>query len=116
MSKRKQGRRPAKTAVPAAAPRAEPGSRATAWLFAPAILTGALLLFAVQPLIARYVLPWFGGGPGVWTTCMLFFQVLLLGGSLYAHLSVRLLPTRGQILLHLLLVAGALAMIPIIPA
>jgi hypothetical protein len=85
-------------------------------LFAPAILIGALLLFAVQPLIARYVLPGFGGGPGVWTACMLFFQVLLLAGYLYAHLSVKHLPTRGQIVLHLILLVGALALIPIIPS
>jgi hypothetical protein len=113
MSKRKQGRQPPKppeTALP------QPDSRATALLFSPAILTGALLLFAVQPLIARYLLPWFGGGPGVWTTCMLFFQALLLGGYLYAHVSVKYLPTRGQIVVHLVLLAGSLALIPIIPS
>ena len=54
-----------------------------------AIFWGALLLFLVQPLIARFILPWFGGGPAVWTTCMLFFQVLLLGGYAYAHFSIR---------------------------
>ena len=48
--------------------------------FALAIFTGAFLLFQVQPLIGKYILPWFGGSPGVWTTCMLFFQVVLLGG------------------------------------
>ncbi len=41
------------------------------------IFTGAFLLFQVQPLIGKYILPWLGGGPGVWTTCMLFFQALL---------------------------------------
>src|ERR1035438_6369363 len=46
-------------------------------VFALTIFTGAFLLFQVQPLIAKFILPWFGGGPGVWTTCMLFFQVLL---------------------------------------
>ena len=113
MSKRKQGRQPPKP--PQTAP-ARPIPRAAAVLFGPAILTSALLLFAVQPLIARYLLPWFGGGPGVWTTCMLFFQALLLGGYLYAHLSVRHLGTRGQVVLHLLLLASALALIPIIPS
>ena len=53
--------------------------------YALTIFTGAFLLFQVQPLIGKYILPWFGGGPGVWTTCMLFFQVLLLGGYAYAH-------------------------------
>jgi len=46
--------------------------------FAFTIFTGAFLLFQVQPLIGKYILPWFGGGPGVWTVCMLFFQVVLL--------------------------------------
>jgi hypothetical protein len=112
-----QPRRKRRKAAKAAAPK--PAARpdfTTLLLFAPAILIGALLLFAVQPLIARYVLPWFGGGPGVWTACMLFFQVLLLAGYLYAHLSVKHLPTRGQILLHLLLLIGALALIPIVPS
>ena len=49
------------------------------------IFTSAFLLFQVQPLIARYILPWFGGGPAIWTTCMLFFQVVLLAGYGYVH-------------------------------
>src|SRR5687768_5140731 len=57
--------------------------------FAAATFLGAFLLFLVQPLIARYILPWFGGGPGVWTTCMLFFQAVLLAGYGYAHLGMR---------------------------
>lgn len=98
-------------------PTAEPTPATTEkLLFGPPILIGALLLFAVQPLIARYVLPWFGGGPGIWTACMLFFQVLLLAGYLYAHLSVKLLPPRGQIVVHLILLIGALTLIPIIPS
>src|SRR5881296_4076296 len=53
----------------------------------------AFLLFAVQPLIAKYILPWFGGSPAVWTTCMLFFQILLLAGYAHAHMvSTRLAP------------------------
>ena len=47
-------------------------------IFALTIFIGAFLLFQVQPLIAKFILPWFGGGPGVWTTCMLFFQLVLL--------------------------------------
>ena len=50
-------------------------------IYAVTIFLGAFLLFQVQPLIGKYVLPWFGGAPEVWTTCMLFFQVLLLGGA-----------------------------------
>ena len=51
-----------------------------------AIFLGAFLLFQIQPMLGKAILPWFGGGSVVWTTCMLFFQLLLLGGYLYAHL------------------------------
>jgi hypothetical protein len=83
--------------------------------FALTIFTGAFLLFQVQPLIGKYILPWFGGGPGVWTTCMLFFQALLLGGYAYAHLLSRLKP-RTQALVHLVLLVAALALLPITPS
>jgi len=79
------------------------------------IFTGAFLLFQVQPLIANYILPWFGGGPTVWTTCILFFQVLLLGGYSYAHLSVQRFGPRVQVLLHVALLLAALLQLPIIP-
>jgi hypothetical protein len=85
-------------------------------VFALTIFTGAFLLFQVQPLIAKFILPWFGGGPGVWTTCMLFFQVLLLGGYAYAHLITRWLKPRAQAVVHLALLAAALALLPIIPS
>src|SRR5258706_3273323 len=84
-------------------------------VYALTIFIGAFLLFQVQPLIGKYILPWFGGGPGVWTTCMLFFQILLLGGYAYAHLTSRLLRPRAQAVLHLALLAGALALLPITP-
>ncbi|HYD84672.1 MAG TPA: fused MFS/spermidine synthase, partial [Opitutus sp.] len=83
--------------------------------FALTIFLGAFLLFAVQPLLGKYILPWFGGSPGVWTTCMLFFQTLLLGGYLYAHLSATRLAPRRQVWLHLALIAVAIALLPIIP-
>src|SRR5215831_12558724 len=88
------------------------------WLavFALAIFWGAFLLFQVQPLIAKFILPWFGGGPGVWTTCLLFFQVLLLGGYAYAHFSCRFLKPRRQVILHLALLMAAIALLPIIPS
>jgi tetratricopeptide (TPR) repeat protein len=85
-------------------------------IYAVTIFTGAFLLFQVQPLIGKYILPWFGGGPGVWTTCMLFFQVLLLGGYAYAHFTSRWLKPRRQAILHLALLAGALALLPITPS
>ncbi len=84
-------------------------------LFAATIFCGAFLLFLVQPLIGKYILPWFGGGPGVWTTCLLFFQTLLLGGYAYAHLLQRLAPRR-QTLVHLALLAASLAFLPVIPS
>ncbi len=73
------------------------------------------MLFEVQPLIGKYVLPRFGGSPEVWTTCMLFFQMLLLAGYAYAHLSVRFLRPRVQAILHLVLLLAALAVLPLAP-
>lgn len=84
--------------------------------FAVSIFTGAFLLFQVQPLIGKYILPWFGGGPGVWTTCLLFFQTLLLGGYAYAHFSTTYLKPRTQAVLHMVLLGIALALLPIAPA
>jgi hypothetical protein len=84
-------------------------------LFALTIFTEAFLLFQVQPLIAKFILPWFGGGPAVWTTCMLFFQVFLLGGYAYAHASTRYLPVRKQAVLHGMLLLAAPAFLPIVP-
>ncbi|MBI5384200.1 MAG: fused MFS/spermidine synthase [Verrucomicrobia bacterium] len=84
--------------------------------FASTVFAGAFLLFAVQPLIGKYILPWFGGTPAVWTICMLFFQVLLLGGYAYAHVSTSRLSPRRQAVLHLALLAGAVALLPITPS
>lgn len=83
--------------------------------FALTIFAGAFLLFQVQPLIGKYILPWFGGSPGVWTTCMLFFQLLLLGGYAYAHSISRRLQPRTQAIVHLAVLAAALATLPITP-
>ena len=83
--------------------------------FSLTIFWGAFLLFLVQPLIARFILPWFGGGPAVWTTCMLFFQLLLLGGYAYAHFSISRLTPRRQLITHLCLLALAVALLPITP-
>lgn len=84
--------------------------------YALAIFVSAFLLFQVQPLIGRFILPWFGGGPSIWTACMLFFQVLLLGGYLYAHFSSACLSLRRQVLLHLALLTVSLACLPIAPS
>jgi len=64
------------------------------------IFAGAFLLFQVQLLIGKYILPWFGGTPSVWTACLLFFQVLLLGGYAYSHFVAMRLPPRKQSFLH----------------
>ena len=72
-------------------------------LYALTIFLSAFLLFQVQPLMGKYILPWFGGGPGVWTACMLFFQALLLGGYSYAHFTSNRLRPRTQALTHLAL-------------
>jgi len=66
-------------------------------LFAATIFISAFLLFQVEPILAKYILPWFGGAPAVWTTCLLFFQILLLGGYAYAHLVGTRLRSRAQI-------------------
>lgn len=75
------------------------------------IFLGAFLLFQVQPIIARCLLPWFGGTPAVWTTCMLFFQVVLLAGYAYAHFLVMRLRPRGQALAQSLLMGLSLALL-----
>ena len=64
-----------------------PPTRTTwdAWLYALTIFVSAFLLFQVQPMIAKMILPWFGGTSSVWSTCMLFFQMALLLGYVYAH-------------------------------
>lgn len=74
--------------------------------FALTIFLSAFLLFQVQPLIGKIILPWFGGTPAVWTTCMLFFQLILLAGYAYAH-AVIALPARRQGPVHLAVLAAA---------
>jgi hypothetical protein len=68
-------------------------------LYGFAIFCGAFLLFQVQLILGKYALPWFGGAPAVWTTCMLFFQLLLLGGYFYSH-AVSRLSLRRQSIVH----------------
>src|SRR5687767_8072227 len=86
-------------------------------IYAATIFLSSFLLFLVQPLIARLILPWFGGSAAVWTTCMLFFQVLLLAGYAYAHLlSTRVAQKKLSALIHSALLVLALATLPIAPA
>jgi len=58
-------------------------------LYAATIFVSAFILFLVQPLMAKQILPWFGGSAAVWTTCMVFFQVVLLVGYAYSDASIR---------------------------
>jgi SAM-dependent methyltransferase len=89
--------------------------RVPAILFGITILPSAFLLFQVQPLIAKLILPWFGGSAAVWTSCMLFFQMALLGGYAYAHwLSGQ--PGSRQTIFHIILLAFSFLSLPIIPS
>jgi SAM-dependent methyltransferase len=84
-------------------------------LYALTIFTSAFLLFLVQPVMAKQILPWFGGSAAVWTTCLVFFQFLLLAGYAYSDWTTRKLDPRRQATLHLVLLAASLASLPIIP-
>jgi len=84
--------------------------------YAAALFLGAFLLFQVQPIIARCILPWFGGTPSVWTTCMLFFQVLLVLGYAYAHLVATKIQPRTQAAIHWTLLLVTLGLLGIMTA
>ena len=79
------------------------------------ILSSAFLLFQVQPVISKVILPWFGGSPAVWTTCMLFFQVLLLGGYAYAHWLSQSPSAARQAAIHVGVLFVAILLLPILP-
>ncbi|HXK05817.1 MAG TPA: fused MFS/spermidine synthase [Verrucomicrobiae bacterium] len=85
-------------------------------LYALTILVSAFLLFQVQPVIAKIILPWFGGSAAVWTTCLLFFQMVLLLGYLYAHALVRYLKPRRQMLVHGAMLLVSLIALPVYPS
>ena len=84
-------------------------------LYACTIFVSAFLLFLIQPIIAKQILPWFGGSAAVWTTCLVFFQCALLAGYLYSDLTTRKLGAKRQAMLHLILTLIAIALLPIIP-
>ncbi len=85
-------------------------------LFALTVFLSAFLLFQVQPLMGKAILPWYGGGPAVWTACMLFFQVALFAGYLYAHMAVKYLPPKTLAMVHIAILAVAALTLPITPA
>ncbi|HEU4452673.1 MAG TPA: fused MFS/spermidine synthase [Longimicrobium sp.] len=107
------------TAAPHEAPAPPPdahrsgGARAVLAIYAAAVFSSAFLLFLVQPMFSKMVLPLLGGTPAVWNTCMLFFQAALLGGYLYAHVGATRLSVRAQAILHLALLAVAAVALPI---
>jgi hypothetical protein len=90
-------------------------TRSAIW-FALTTLLSAFLVFQVQPIISKCVLPWFGGTPAVWTTCMLFFQLLLFGGYLYAHVLRTHFHPVAQATIHLSVLATAALTLPIEPS
>jgi len=90
-----------------------PDAGAVALLFGAASFLGAALLFLIEPMLAKLVLPSYGGSPMVWNTCTLFFQALLLAGYAYVHVSTRRLGSRRQPWLHLGLLALPLLALPV---
>jgi spermidine synthase len=85
-------------------------------LYAVTIFLSAFLLFQVQPLIAKIILPWFGGSAAVWSAAMLFFQLVLLAGYAYAHVSIRFLKAKAQVITHITLLVISCALLPILPS
>src|SRR5436309_10621939 len=82
-------------------------------IFALTLLPSSTLLFLLQPMFAKMVLPRLGGAPAVWNTCMVFFQACLLIGYAYAHFSTRWLGAKPQAAVHVVLMAAALAFLPL---
>src|ERR1700721_1775668 len=102
-----------KTAGFSARPPAVPNTlRLAPSLYGATLFLSALLLFAVQPMFTKMVLPQLGGAPTVWSVAMVFFQAALLGGYAYAHLIVRRMPLGAGALMHLGLLAVAAATLP----
>lgn len=84
-------------------------------LFAVTMFVSAFLLFQVQPLMAKFLLPWFGGAQSVWVVCMLFFQSVLIVGYWYAHALIRCFTPRSQAAVHSSILLASLAFVPISP-
>src|SRR6476659_4404565 len=84
-------------------------------LYAATVFLSAFLLFLVQPLLAKQILPWFGGGAVVWTLCMVFFQLVLLLGYAYAHWLTNHVRAERQAWIHAALLLVSLAFLPLAP-
>lgn len=106
---------PAPTRTPEPPPHVPTLHRRAATVFGLSIFLAAFLLFSLEPLIGKIILPWFGGSAAVWSTCLVFYQVALLAGYLYAQFITRYLATGAQIVIHVLLLLASLALLPIGP-
>jgi len=84
-------------------------------LFVTAILSSAFLIFLVQPMVGKRILPWFGGAPSVWMLCLAFYQTTLFLGYAYAHLLIRFATPTLQLGIHCAVVAAAFAVLPVLP-
>src|SRR5690349_12430528 len=100
--------------------RAMPASRPASWwgiatpvVYGLTAFVSATMLFLVQPMFAKMILPLLGGAPAVWNTAVVFYQAVLLGGYLYSHLTTRWLGVRRQALLHGVLLFLPLLVLPI---
>ncbi len=85
------------------------------WLFVVAIFASAFLIFGVQPMVGKHILPWFGGAPSVWMTCLAFFQTALFLGYAYAYALAARVPPLWQPLVHALVFLAALLVLPVLP-
>jgi hypothetical protein len=90
-------------------------NRGLAVVYAGTIFVSAFLLFQIQPMVSKAILPWFGGTPAVWTICLLFFQTLLFAGYAYAHFTNAWLTPRRQAAVHIIVIIAALAMLRVVP-
>ena len=87
--------------------------RTLTFAFAGSLFASAFLLFLVQPIVAKLILPTLGSTPNVWNTCMVFFQAVLLAGYGYAHASIRFLPNRAQRIVHVVVLSAGVISLPI---
>ncbi len=91
------------------------GTESTVLIYVITSFISAVLLFQVEPLIGKSLLPWFGGNPSVWTTCLMFFQAMMLGGYAYAHLVITKLGPRAQVVVHLAVLTAGFAFARVLP-
>ena len=84
-------------------------------LFAASVFSSAFLIFFVQPMVGKHILPWFGGVPAVWMLCLCFYQFALFAGYGYAYLLVRYVRMRRQFFFHAISLLAALIVLPVLP-